>query len=355
MLGDKERDTMNKKIFATIVASMTAMGMAQTVNTSIWFDGSNQQVNTGGDCVYEYGECEETTMGYWYDYDDRKNDNGGSYAIYPFEADEYGSLVGPEIENLGYVTIQYVLVDPTTTGQTAEYPYNFVGFGFNTVNGAQDPLDISAAGGLCATYTADNSVTLEVAETVSGDASCSITLTKVSSPTMVDKSIADFKQPTWVESKNKLSSCADAFAAAKAVKFKLDGGASDASGTLRIFEVGPSGTCTGAGAISSSEPSPYGCKSDGDGSAVCDGPSNPVVGIKAVAAASSVKATLSGRTLSFSGISSDASFEIVSLQGQVVKSGKVASSVSLASINAGVYMVRVAGKAVNMTQKILVK
>ena len=130
--------------------------MAQTVNTSLWFDGSDQQVNTGGDCVYEYGECESTTMGYWYDYDDRKNDKGGSYAVYPYDTTGYyGSLIGPEIENLGYVTIKYHLADPTLTGQEAEYPYNFVGFGFNLVNGAKDPLDITAAGGLCVTYTAD--------------------------------------------------------------------------------------------------------------------------------------------------------------------------------------------------------
>ena len=61
---------MKKKIFATAIASVASLAMAQTVNTALWFDGSDQQVNTGGDCVYEYGECESTTMGYWYDYDD---------------------------------------------------------------------------------------------------------------------------------------------------------------------------------------------------------------------------------------------------------------------------------------------
>jgi hypothetical protein len=77
-------------------------------------------------------------------------------------------------------------------------------------------------------------------------------------------------------------------------------------------------------------------------------------GIHAVAA-SSAKVSYSGRTLSFSGINSAATYEIVSLQGQVVKSGVVSSSVNLSSLNAGVYMVRVAGKSVNMNQKILVK
>lgn len=339
---------MKKKIFATAIASVASIAMAQTVSTDLWFNGSNQQVATGGDCVYEYGECEETTMGYWYDYDDRKNDKGGSYAIYPYDTTGYyGSLIGPEIENLGYVTIKYHLADPTLTGQEAEYPYNFVGFGFNVVNGAKDPLDITAAGGICATYTSDNAITLEIAEATSGDASCSVTLAKATTPTMVSKAIADFKQPTWAPAANKLSSCADAFKAAQSVKFKLDGGASEADGQLRIFQVGPAGTCTSDAAIGAEEWS--NCKSDGDGHAECGS-----VGIKASAIAGSVKAVLSGRTLSFNGIS-NGMYEIVSLQGQVVKSGKVASSISLSTLDAGVYMVRVSGKSVHMSQKILVK
>ena len=341
---------MKKQIFATAIASVASLAMAQTVNTALWFDGSDQQVNTGGDCVYEYQECESTTMGYWYDYDDRKNDHGGSYAMYPFDtAGYYGSLIGPEIENLGYVTIKYHLADPSLTGQTAEYPYNFVGFGFNVVNGTKDPLDMTATGGLCVTYTADHAVTLEIAEATSGDASCSVTLTKATSPTMVDKAIADFKQPSWAPAANKLSSCADAFKSAQSVKFKLDGGASDADGQLRVFEVGPKGTCLGGKTVSAMEPATFGCLSDGDGHADCSNAS-----IKPSFVAGSVKAMVANRTLSFSGIN-DGMFEIVSLQGQVVKSGKIASSISLSSLDAGVYMVRVSGKAVHMSQKILVK
>jgi len=344
---------MKKKIFAAAIASVASVAMAQTVNTSLWFDGSDQQVATGGDCVYDYTECPKTTMGYWYDYDDRKNDHGGSYAIYPYDTTGYyGSMIAPEIENLGYVVIQYHLEDPTTTGQTAEYPYNFVGFGFNLVNGTKDPLDITAAGGLCATYTSDMNVTLEIAEAKSGDASCSATLKASPTPKTESIEIAGFKQPSWVKADNKLASCAEAFAAAQSVKFKLDGGASAADGKLRIFEVGPAGTCKGGKSVAGTEPSSFTCKADGDGHiGPCEG---PIDAIKTAVAAGSVKATLSGRTLSFNGVK-DGMFEIVSLQGQVVKSGKVASSISLSSLDAGVYMVRVSGKSVHMSQKILVK
>ena len=79
--------------------------------------------------------------------------------------------------------------------------------------------------------------------------------------------------------------------------------------------------------------------------------------ISAPVAASSVKAMLSGRTLSFSGINSVAAAEVINLQGQVVLKGAVSasSSLNLASLDAGVYMVRVAGKAVNHSQKIVLK
>jgi hypothetical protein len=339
---------MNKKIFGSMTLAMASLALA-AVNTSLWFDGTNQQVNTGGDCVYEYGVCESSTMGYWYDYDDRKNDKGSSYALYPYEADTYGSLIAPMIEAVGYVYWKYQL--NVNTGTTAEYPYNFVGFGFNTVNGAKDALDMTAAGGLCATYTSDMAITLEVSEAVSGDASCSITLAKSATSNeikTVSKTIADFKQPSWVTAANKLTSCSAAFAAAQSVKFKLDGGNSAATGTVRVFEVGPAGTCLGGKAIGAETVPAY--KSDGDGGLEGTGFNDKV-------AASSVRAILSGNTLFFVGNVSGASVEVINLQGQVMMKSVLSSSSSLklSSLNTGVYMVRVAGKSVNLNQKIMLK
>lgn len=340
---------MNKKIFGSMTLAMASLALA-AVNTSLWFDGTNQQVNTGGDCMYEYGVCETTTMGYWYDYDDRKNDKGSSYALYPYEADTYGSLIAPMIENVGYVYWGYSL--SPNTGTTAEYPYNFVGFGFNTVNGAKDALDMTAAGGLCATYTSDMAITLEVSEAVSGDASCSITLAKSATAVTVSKAIADFKQPSWVTAANKLTSCSAAFAAAQSVKFKLDGGNSAATGKVRIFEVGPAGTCLGGKAIGT-EVATIECKSDGDGG--LEGTCGTGFNDKVVA--SSARAILSGHTLSFVGNVSGATVEVINLQGQVMMKSVLSSSSSLklSNLNAGVYMVRVAGKSVNLNQKIMLK
>ena len=67
-----------------------------------------------------------------------------------------------------------------------------------------------------------------------------------------------------------------------------------------------------------------------------------------------MKATLSGRTVSFQGISS-AKAEVINLQGQVVKSATVSATMDLSSLDAGVYMLRVAGKSVKLTQKIVLE
>jgi hypothetical protein len=116
-----------------------------------------------------------------------------------------------------------------------------------------------------------------------------------------------------------------------AVKFKLQ--ATAGSYEFNICAVGPAtgGTC------------PAECGAPVPGS------------IKAVRGASAAKAILSGRTLSFAGVNASATAEVLNLQGQVVAKGDVASALNLANLDAGVYMVRVAGKAVNFTNKIVLK
>ena len=227
---------------------------------------------------------------------------------------------------------------------------HFHGLGFNLVNADKDFMDISSIGGLCVTYTSDDPVLVEIASPEVPDAkACGSALLAQSSPAPQTLAWSSFEQPSWVAQSEKID-CSIAIAKATQVKFKVDGGAAEMTGKLRIFEVGPQGTCSGNKSVSSSEPSSY---SYGD-SPNLPGGSTPGA-IKAAKAPASVKAVLSGRTLSFSGITSGATYEIVSLQGQVVKSGVVASSVSLASLNAGIYMVRVSGNAVNMNQKIILK
>ena len=346
---------MKKIITAIAVGSLAVAANAENkqVNTNLWFSGTEEQIDTGGDFVNKYDGATEaenrtgSTMGFWYDYDDANN-SGGSYFAFPFEKDTYNSFFNPMTQQLGYISLQYNLKDPTLTGQTGDL-FNFVGLGFNLVNEDKETMSLAGITGLCVTYTSDDNFSVEISSPKTGDEACFAPLTAQSSATSpVDVLWSGFAQPTWA--KNKVE-CSEAVADADGIKFKVEGGAAELTGKLRIFEVGPAGTCLGNKSASSKEPASY---AFGDSPNLPGGGTTPGA-IKVAKAAASMKAVLSGRTLSFSGITSGATYEVVSLQGQVVKSGIVSSSVSLSSLNAGIYMVRVSGKSVNMNQKIILK
>ena len=213
----------------------------------------------------------------------------------------------------------------------------FVGIGFNVVgegaNGDPEPGDATAWGGICITYSSAAAPTLELGlgsfDAEIGYANPAANLNKSAAGTSKVLAWTDFKQPSWYKGATKVSG-AEAAKKLVAVKFKIQ----NATGNydFNICAIGPNaGTCP----------------------ATCD--AVPGNGIKSVRAASSVKAILSGRTLSFSGVKSAATAEVLNLQGQVVATGDASRALSLANLDAGVYMVRVAGKSVNFSNKIVLK
>ena len=178
----------NKILVAAAVSAATFAFASEYVNPEIWFDGTDERVCIIDPLLQEAYEKEGCS--FWYDVDDRKNDHGGSYIAYPYDTTGYnGSLIAPMIDRLGYLAVKYHLEDPTVTGQSEEYPYNFVKIGFGVSRGGYDPHDISLIGGLCATYTSDNRVELEVNADKTGDAPCRVELPKAVEPTTVDKAI----------------------------------------------------------------------------------------------------------------------------------------------------------------------
>jgi len=212
--------------------------------------------------------------------------------------------------------------------------YNpFVGIGFNVVGetSADDKTpaagNASAWGGLCITYTAAAAPNLELGlgdavDATIGYANPNVSLAKASAPTTKKMAWSDFKQPAWYKEATKINGT-EAAAQLVAVKFKIQ--AVPGSYEFNIKAIGPyDGTCG-------------------------------IDAIKAVRGASSAKAILSGRTLSFAGVNTVATAEVLNLQGQVVAKGSAASALNLANLDAGVYMVRVAGKSVNFTNKIVLK
>lgn len=304
---------MNKKI---LIAS-AFLAAATMVSALTTWSGANgdYRVDTGLDD----GSDES---GYWYTYSDDAN-SGTSAITWPVATgNEYDdNALDPIIDNCGG------LCGTVTLG--AGYDYPFAGLGFNLTGPDQTGADVTAWGGVCITYSASVAPILEVAPeneaTVTEYNNYMSKLRVAASKTTENLAWSDFKQESgWgvtVPQASYLGMVA-------AVKVKFSGKAGT-SGDFNIMEVGENGQCSGGGS---------------------DAISAPV-------AASSVKAMLSGRTLSFSGINSVAAAEVINLQGQVVLKGAVSasSSLNLASLDAGVYMVRVAGKAVNHSQKIVLK
>jgi hypothetical protein len=324
----KRERIMNKKLTlatALVAGSAAFAGLNDGVfDTWLGADGS-AQVLTGLDNGSE-------TSGYWFSYGD-DGDGGASrveWKVAPGN-DYSADALDPVIEACGGVCGTAILDKGKLTYQP------FVGIGFNVVGeavggGDPEPGDATAWGGVCITYTSAAAPTLELGlgsfDAEIGYANPAAALTKSTVGTSKVLAWTDFKQPSWYKGTTKVSG-AEAAAKLVALKFKLQAAAG--SYDFNICAVGPNaGTCP----------------------ATC---SDPVPGIKSVRAASSVKAILSGRTLSFSGIKSAASAEVLNLQGQVVATGDASRALSLANLDAGVYMVRVAGKSVNFSNKIVLK
>ena len=310
---------MNKKL--TLASALLLGSAAFAFETWIGAD-LVEQINTG------LGNDTETA-GYWFDYGDG-NDGGKSAVVWPVDkGNEYSAeSMAPIIEHCGGICGTAVLDKGTLT-------YNpFVGIGFNvvgetsTTDNTPAAGDASAWGGLCITYKSEAAPSLELGlgdevDATIGYANPAASLPKSTVGTSKSLAWSDFKQPSWYKGDTKMAGDAAA-AQLVAVKFKLQ--ATAGSYEFNIKAVGPAtgGTCP-----------------------------DYTDAIKAVRGASSAKAILSGRTLSFKGVKAG-TVEVLDVQGQVVAKGNVSSGLNLKSLDAGVYMVRVAGK-VNFTNKIVLK
>ena len=302
---------MNKKMTLAAVAGAAAMAFAQgAVSSTFLWDGTTDtegKVETGSD---------EETSGYWYDYNDA-NDGGASAFTFPadVEANAYDNFYGPLVEAYGGIKATITL--------GAGYDYPYAGIGFNIWSEGQEGVDITAWGGICLAYQSTIGFGIELGvedeATVTEYNNYKATVAKAAAITVSDFPWSKFKQGTgW----GKTVDQATVLAKTAAIKLKFEGTAGT-SGDFLIQKVGSNANCG-------------------------------TVAIKSIAAAGSAKAMLSGRTLSFSGISS-AKAEVINLQGQVVKSATVSSAMDLSSLDAGVYMLRVAGKNVKLSQKIVLE
>ena len=326
-----------KKFLLTALCAATATFAGQFIT----WNGADE------DPIVKTGLGNETeTQGRWYTYED----NLGSKTICPDDGIDPPYIYCADVilaTCLGFCSIAEL-----DNGSQTDLPY--VGFGFNVV-GQISSEDFSLAtgdatswGGLCVTYTSDADIQLElglgpVVDSTINYANPAVTLpaakaTDILSPNGKDGnkvvvSWSDFKQPSWYDGAVKI----DGETAAKqlaAIHFKLQ--AAPGKYKFNICAVGPKdGTC------------PEKC-----------GMPSPSESIKIARGTSAVNAVLNGRTLGFTGIKASATVEVMNSLGQVVARGAIdgaASTLNLVHLDAGIYMVRVTGKSVNFTDKIVVR
>ena len=253
---------MNKIITLAAIAGSAAMAFAQlsVSNTFLW-DGATDtegRVDTGSDSV--------RTAGYWYEYTDA-NDDGTSKFTWPDDVEEntYGNFFGPLTEAYGGIK------GSITLGDGYEYPYS--GLGFNILSDKQEGADITVWQGICLAYESNIGFGIELGveneKEVTGYDNYKATVGKAATATATDFPWSKFRQANWgtaVDQEVVLQKTA-------AIKLKFEGSAGT-SGDFRICQIGSLGKCTGCGSK---------------------------IIVKS-AAASSVKAQLSGRVLSFKGI-----------------------------------------------------
>lgn len=261
------------------------------------------------------------TSGYWFNYGDDA-DGGASTVTWPVpKGNEYSDdALDPIIDYCGGVCGAFSLNKGTLD-------YNpFVGIGFNIAgedeSGTPAPANATAMGGVCIGYSVDAAASLEMGLGDAEDAAIGydnpfVSLPKSTSGAVKEFTWSQFKQAGW--GTGKITGDA---AAAKlvALKFKIQA-ASGTSGNFNIMSFGANGGNCSVGAAA----------------------------ISAKAAQVSLKAQLSGRTLSFG--KTVAKAEIINLQGQVVMAASSVKSMDLSKVQAGVYMVRAEG----LSQQIMVK
>jgi hypothetical protein len=285
----------------------------------------------------DYGAaCFQSTGGWWFAYDATASLAGTSATVSPATTNPDGTwkLIttdetdGSILPGGNLSATDGIGATMSTTGVSGEVP-GVVGLGFNWTK-AETAIDISSHSGFCVAYSS-NGATIQMElgwnATTYGDDTYYFELPD--GPNSIDIPWSMFDKDKW--DKEHTTDITTATMNSTSVKFRIKNGTTTAmTNTFYIQELGWTGEC---------------------------GTAHGVSAIANVASASAAKVMLNGRSLTVAGLASSANVEVVNLRGQVVASKVLSGSASmnLASLDAGVYMIRVQGKSVNYSQKVILK
>ena len=310
---------MNIRLLYTTIAALSIAAMA-----FYQWDGETEKVDTELDNA-------TATAGYWFEFND-SIDSGLSKIIWPVEK-------GSEWDKNSYQPIvdfcQGICGHVVLSGTALDFdPY--VGVGFNVVGQASltdstpVPGDASAWGGIKISYTCTFAPVLELdlGEDVNkalGNDKPVYRLPKSIDGTTKEIPWEEFAQEDWGNGEKITGP--EAATKLVAIRFKIQSRDST-EGSFHIYQIGPL-------------------------------PNKPLISDapKALRSAPGVNTFVAGRRVSFTGITSSASVEIINLRGQIVKKGSVqgTSALDLSALDAGVYVVRASGNSVDFSGKIVLK
>lgn len=335
-------------------------GETRSMNKGLWYDGKNLFPYHKKVCEYIDGtNCNlsvefESSIDYmspnrWnsfvtFPYNSKSIDN---QQIYPYKRIRYPAETS--MDSLGYLSFKYKINNDTVNAH--------VGFWFREdtvlasyyLSGSYG-VDISDAEGICATYTSDQDVFLNIERYNSKDTMvCSIKLPKTQEISTVQTSFKDY-QYSYRGKDSSLENCSSVIAHAQAMWFEMKG-SSAKEGGARIFEFGPKGTCKGNKKIAK-EPEEYCYAGHYKKFSQNFCKENLSIPSQANSISSEMEVALIGKTLLFSGVSSNAVFRVVDLKGNVVKTGLALPMVDLSAVKTGVYAVVVRDGARKLVKKV---
>ena len=319
----------------------------RVMNENLWFDGKMLVPYRAKVCESrEEKICEpspeiESTSSILYSV-------GDSYIAYPYQKEWIDERIYPHrylreaarvtMDSLGYLPFRYYI------GRDEEPSYVGFWFGEGNLSSSGAGVDLSSTEGICATYTSEHDISLDVSSSLVNDSvRCSVTLPKSKDVSTVETAFKDYK---YTGKDASVKACSDVFSKAKNLSFTIMDSVRT-TGTARLFEFGPKGTCKGDKKIAKESDLCYAGSKE-----VCK------QGIPIAQMASALPSTsvlVAGKVILFRGFIAGSAFEIVTLRGETAKRGFVTSVVDASNLKSGVYLVRVRAGARSLVKKVLLR
>lgn len=311
-----------KKVLKTAVVAVAAVAISANAY-SLWN-------LTDGQGAFSILDPSATQGGAFYSYDDRENNDGGSYIAGDWpapstERDVYGSYLAEIGGRIEFVT-------------TADYQYSFAGVGFNWLDpeAVFNPTSV-AGGGVSVCYKSEKKMIVDL-KVLPGDKyeynSFVKALEPSSSPKHVKIAWSEFAQGDWGGTGEEPGGITAYLNFSAGIQFKFEGGG---AADRNVFHLG------GVGWYNDADE----CDREFSGT--------PILYTNKLSGFSLAQ---NGRVLQFNGLDRAATVQVINLQGRLVSEGVIGASknsLNLSNLSSGVYMVRISGERLNFTQKVMLR